>query len=588
MSWRTALVLAVGIVSTSARAETPDPRLAKLTYDGTGAAEKAPEIGEVSFTFSVECRTSAEDVRQAIEAVSGGVWKSIATKVPAASTNELRQANWGNIGGITENNGSEVESIPPEKVGGVTVKGTAKRIETCTGKEVDLRAKVASTYSGSQTIGVRSEDLDWVESLARTVKALPQDKAKNTVKITAVSTSYTVTESAKRSLLGETLTKARAEALGANSKFASDKKTLKFASAHYLGHRLSSPPYIHPEVGSAVSRGTAPKVTLDLPFVYTIYSEGKDLINTTNSKLAGISSDYEITGKAVANADYAVISASVVARCQPSSDAALAATEPYSTKLHDDLKKFHGERAATETDRIVNNEPGKPTVDYPYEPVEWNTAEPKSPVTKYLNKCTNEIVDAPVSHNASDLPGYWTVTRNFGLRSSDFARLLTHTDDLQKAHNTATTRADETRIVVSDATAAVKDATKQKLAIAARENATAFVLNAHGPLADDARAHGFTSAHLVNIRVGSPRPAVMQESMSKGMGLAAMKMAAPMAPSQELAIEVVHKEGSERPQFRMVRSYAFDVQVITENYIPHLNVEKAAPKDAKPGEQHLP
>ena len=257
-------------------AETTDPRVGKWTYEGAGLAERAPEFGEVWFAFQVNCQTSADEVRKAIEAQSAKIWQTIANKVPASATNEKRQAYWGNIGNIVEAAGSYIQATPPNRYTGALVPGSAKRIDICKGTEIALDAKVPSIYSGSQLIGVKSDDLDWLESLVKTVKALPTSKAKDAVQLTPSAINYQVSESTKRTMLSDTLKKAQLEATGPKSKFESDKSTLKFASSFYLGHHASQPPVYNPAVGAAVARGQAPKVTLSQPFVYDdlLRSEG--------------------------------------------------------------------------------------------------------------------------------------------------------------------------------------------------------------------------------------------------------------------------------------------------------------------------
>jgi hypothetical protein len=173
--------------------------------------------------------------------------------------------------------------------------------------------------------------------------------------------------------------------------------------------------------------------------------------------------------------------------------------------------------------------------------------------------------------------------RSFGVKSTDFDRLLTLVESLQNRYNTTTDRAEETRVLVGDVAGDVTDATKRKLAVSARENATAYVLNAKGPLAQDARTHGFTSAHLVDVRVGSPRNPQLEAA---GAPRAAFKAAAAdeAGGEEELVVDVVRKPNEERPQFRMVRHYAFDFQVLTENYLPYLTPQKPKPQAAPAGE----
>ena len=360
--WKSAVLFSViAIPAWSQKPVETDPKVGKFSYEGTGASEKPPEYSDVRFTFSVDCRTSADDARQAIEAVSGQVWKSISAKVPEKATSETQRAYWGSIGDIVENEGSQVFTTKPSKVEGEDQKGVAKRIDRCTKKEIALTANPPSVYSASQSLGVRTTDLDWAEALIRTVQKLPQDKESTTVKVSTDSVDYNVSEPFRRVMLAETLEKARTEAMGKGSKYESDKKTLKFASAHFLGSRPSSAPRLLATIGEPVAKGKAPKVELTVPITYTIYAEAKDLIDTNSKKLEGVRSDYEATGRAITDADYAVVSASIKVRCQATKEAAIKATETISEEILKDMRAFHGEKtASSETDRIENNELGEP------------------------------------------------------------------------------------------------------------------------------------------------------------------------------------------------------------------------------------
>lgn len=577
-----ALALVLGIAAPAFAAETPaDPRLAKLTYEGSGSAELAPEFGEVSITFSVACQKSAADVRTAIEAVSAPVWKAISGKVKTVS--ETDKANWGDIGSISENEGAPLQVTYPSADG--KVKGEAHRVETCTGTKLGVTDVRPSTFSGSQTIGVKSSDLNWLEGLTKAARLTKQDKARNTVKVNTGSIRYAATEASKRNLIVKALEAAREEALGANSKFASDKKTLKLVNAHYLGHHAANPPMYEATVGTAIAKGQAPKVALDVPMTYTIYAEAKDLIATSSTQAVGLKSDYEVTGKALVDADFATISASLSIACQTDKAVAIKAIAPVASDVEKSLNDIHGGLKGTETDRLTVHEGGEASPYYPYTPIAFKLGENNRPVaTQYLNTCTNTIVEAPATGSTSDLTVYYTATRNFELRSKDFAKLVMNAEELQKKYNTTTVNPAETRVTISDAVADATDATKRKLSIAARENAMKTVLDPKGPLAQDVTAHGLVKAHVVNVRVGSPRPSRNDGAMLESASMKSRSMAAPMAAMAapggapaEMPVEVVMKDGSQRPQFRVVRHYAFDVQAISENYVPLLNKAKPAP-----------
>ncbi len=571
VSFRAALALVLGIAAPLMAADATDPRLAKLTYEGSGSSELAPEYGEISISFSVACQKSAADVRLAIEAVSAPVWKAISNKVKTVS--ETDKANWGDIGNISENEGAPIQVTYPSPDG--KEKGGAFRVDSCSGEKLAVTAVRPSTFSGTQTIGVRSSDLNWLEGLARAARTTKQDKQRNTVKVNTGSISYLVTEAGKRNLVAKALEAAREEALGAKSKFANDKATLKFTNAHYLGHRAANAPMYEATIGSAIAKGQAPKVQLDVPMTYTIYAEAKDLIAKSANKAVGLKSDYEVTGQALADADYAAISASIAVACQTDKAAAIKAIAPLAGDVEKALRDFQGGVKATETDRFISHEANEANAYYPYQPVEFTLgAQNRAVATKYLNTCTNTIVDAPASGQAQDLTAYYSANRYFELRSKDFAKLVDTAQGMQSRYNTASANPADVRVQVSDATAQVTDATKRLLSIAARENAMKTVLDPKGLLAQDIAAHGLVKAHVVNVRVGSPRPSNKESALSdiggmpKARSMAAM--AAPGGAPEEMPVEVVKKDGSERPQFRVVRHYAFDVQVLSENYVPLL------------------
>ena len=281
-------------------------------------------------------------------------------------------------------------------------------------------------------------------------------------------------------------------------------------------------------------------------------------------------------------------------RCQATKEAALAATEPYASDLLKDLKDFQGTRAPSETDRVENNEAGQAQEYYPYQPVEWDTTKPNFPPTRYLNTCTNEFVAAPASGQESDLPSYFSVDRNFSIKSKDFSGILNLVEKLRGQYGKTTLRSDETRVYIGDVLAQATEETKRQLAISARENATKYILDPNGPLAQDAKEHKFTSANLVDIReatTNSPRMYAMAAAApgAKGGGRSAFADEAPGAsPAPDLGVEVVHKANEDRPQFRMRRNYAFEFQVVTKDYLPYLNTPKPQPKpQPKPAVKHL-
>src|SRR5690606_26161355 len=108
-------------------------------------------------------------------------------------------------------------------------------------------------------------------------------------------------------------------------------------------------------------KGKAPKVSVDLPFVYTIYAEATDRIDAANRRsTVGLHSEYQVTGSAVSEADYAQMDISVSAKCIVSKDKAEAAIAATSKDIEKALIAYHGGKQSTEKDRVTVLTPGAP------------------------------------------------------------------------------------------------------------------------------------------------------------------------------------------------------------------------------------
>lgn len=549
----------------------PDPRVGRVTYEGSGEKEHAPQYAEVWIDYSVRCRKSAKDVSEAISAVSSREWTAIVKKISGAFT-EVERSYWGNIQSIEESEGSRIVTILP---GGTEAPaGSAKRVDVCSGKELPLQAQVPTIFSGSQRIGVRSADMDWIEGLVRSVNAMAHSTASDAVRVSAGAIKYNITEETRRQMLNDVLEQARRQATGGGSKFESDRRTLRYEKAHFLGHRLSDPLRYQPTVGQSVTRGQAPKVQLSMPFLYSIYAEAGDVLepnrNNGNHRV-GLVSQYEVQGQSVSNADYVMSTVTVNVSCQESLQAASKAVNDASRPIVERLERFQGNKPATEKDRIMIPETQSPSPYFPYRAVDWDSHRAGYPATKYLNLCTYKVVAAPPSGNVSDLQPFWQAGRSLSVRSSDFAGVTDLVESLQKDYGSATTATDSVHFSVSNLVGYATAETKQQLALQARCSATAVILDPNGPLAGDMRAHGFQNAYLRSIREGEA-PEDRREKVLAYGGAAGVSMAAPAAPapSPEPEIEVITKPNEQRPTLRVVRHYAFDYQFMTKNYVPLL------------------
>lgn len=582
MSYRRvgAVLAAVGALQVgAARAAEPqnDPKVGSGSYFGTGSAERAPEYAEVQIDLVVSCRKSAEDVAKAIDAESAPIWKSIAEKAPVEKFSETDRSFWTSIV-VTESEGSKVDVRAPQKN---KPQAAAKRIDVCTGQELPLDAVVPNVYSGRQRLGIRSSDMDWIEALVRTLNERPQGASKTAVKVTNHGIRYDLKAETKRAMYEEVLGKARDAATGKGSQFESDKNTLKFASAHFVGHKPAFGNPTNVRVGEALAKGQAPKVTLQLPLVYTVYAEAADVVGGKTKK--GLETSYEIQGSATVDADYASSGITLSVNCQGKREAATQALLPLSRELLLTLERFQGDRKPTETDKFVDHEASAATPYYPYLPIAWE-GEDQAKVKTYLDLCTQKSVAAAASGKLEDLPAYYQASKAYELRSSRFANLLALIETLRDRH-VRPSAAGAVKLAVSPAVAQVLEATKQKLVIAAREQATKGVLDPKGPLAADIGAHKILTAHLKSVRPGRLTPATADGA---AFGAAPAAAALESAPGGGLDISPVVKPNERRPTYPYTASFLFEYEFRTVNYVEQLAKKPMGPMPIAPMPRPLP
>jgi hypothetical protein len=377
-----------------------DPKVGRGSYFGTGSAERAQEYAELQIDLGVSRLGSAADVARVIDAESAPIWRSIAAKSPSARASEMDRSFWTSIV-VSESEGSRVEVTRPNPQ--TNTPGSARRIDNCSGRALPLEAAVPSVYGGTQRLGIRSSDLDRVEALARTLNERPQNPAKTAVRVTHQGVRHDLKADTKRVMYEEVLGKAREAATGAGSQFESDWKTLKFASAHFLGHRPAFDTGTDVQIGDALACGQAPKVTLPLPLGYTVYAEAADVVNPKGGT-KGLETAYEIQGRVAVDADYASTDVTVSVNCQVRKEDATRAIGPTSGEILASLTRFQGDRRPSETDKLVDNEASAATAYYPYLPIEWDPDTQKT--VTYLDLCTQRTAAAVGSGRADDMPAY--------------------------------------------------------------------------------------------------------------------------------------------------------------------------------------
>jgi hypothetical protein len=549
-----------------------DPKQGGLTYYGSASAERAPEYAELHFTFQVQCLGSANEVRKNIEAVTLPIWKEIDTAVTGFS--ETDRQYWGDVSQITASPSSTLVSTAPSTDNkGNLVPGSIKRVDKCNGKEVPLNTPVGQVFSGTQNFGVRSSNLDWIEALHRTVSALPQATKVSEVRTDATEVRYFVTDATARQMRAEVKRLAREQATGPGSLFENDRKALGFASAHLLSSRNASAPHQPFIVGAPVERGTSPKVSMTLPFVYTIYAEGTDLIDQTNRRgTAGITAEYQAQGTGMAEADFAQTQITVQASCQTDRSLAAAAIKVVAARVGADLKLVQGTRPLSETDRLVEAMPSVQSYS-PYKASRWQEtgSEPKK-VLEYIDECTGKTVLAPSNGR---LPEYFVATQEFTLKSSDFTAILNAVEAIRATYGVSTTDPAAVKVTAYDAFGDVLPSTKAKLLISARQAANACVFDPKGSLADDSVAQRFQCAHLKSIRIENDFGG--QRGLESAPGGRAMVQESAVqldSASKDLEVIVIKRDGETRPRVVKEGSFAFDFQFVTNDYVPNL---KAAP-----------
>lgn len=570
----------LGIITTNTmaapEAEKIDPRIATLQYFGTGDAEHAPDFADATFEFAVDCMGSAKAAREAIAAISGPIWRAIATKDPA-------EPQWGDIDDSDPRKRGRVVATPPQTFtqnDGTVVRVPQRKVlvDTCAEAGTPPVAPTANlgwVFGATQSFSVRSSDLNWVESLVKTVQKKERGKTRNSVSFFATQAPYglnSLTPATLEAMRVEMRDKARNFATGKGSRFELDKDTLGFESARYVGSKRGGSPFFAPKFGRPIARGKAPKVTVDLPITYTMYAETKNLLSGEGAP-GPAPSEYEVIGRATAEADYASTEVVISARCQATPEEAVRkANQPAELVLGEFRKIYNG--PATETDAVVDHDSGSPTQHADNQPVAWDEKDPNI-VTEYYNGCTGEFFKAPARDANQKLPEYWQLSRKVELKTRKFEDLIDLVDQLS-AMNTGEVLASEVKITVNPATAAVVQAKANELWMNARRDANSCLLDPKGAFSADARANNFVCAHIKAIRVGGriSDEGAQLKSMSRGLRMAP---ASPMAADRSvesvpetLAVELRIKPGETRPLVRMTATYEFTYDVMTKNHVPGL------------------
>ncbi len=583
MKFLVSATLAAGFLSVAVAHAADDnsqenPRLGRVTYYGTGTAERAPDYGEVYVTFKVECQSSPEAVVQAINAASHKLWNTILKEVSPENYSETERTYWTEIRDIAATDSTTIK----EKGEGKSVK--LVRVDRCTQKEIALDAKVPFLYGGSQRLGVRTSKLDWLEALVASVKKQPDAKNPSDLKATTDGIAYAVTRATEESMKAEVEKEAADQAIGQDSDYRADLSTLRIQEAFFVGRRtVPYAPQIGEQIGEAVQSGTAPRVTLKVKMKYGFSIATKNLLqrredpridpapNAPSAKPANNTAEYEEIGEAQALADYAQLSVTVRTSCHASQADALAALKAKSSKVIDTLKAIQGNKEPSETDRLTVEEErafGRTAV----RPIEDRQEDGKTIVTRYRNTCTSEIYDANEATEAVQNRLYYEASQKLTLRSVDFAGIVASENTLVSLNdqNPSTSSV----VVESNSFGKVKEVTRKALLIQARKDAAARLQDVNSALnreGGNADVYGYQNAYLINIEVAeadSLRP--LPQARSLGLEKAAIASdgrAAPGAPPEELDLQIENRDNNTRPTLSLRKTLAFDLRILTSDFL---------------------
>lgn len=546
-----------------------NPKTAELSYFATVKTEIAPEYGQVYFAYSVRCQPTPEAATKAISDLSSKVWNTIVTKMgKTGKFTETERSFWSPIN-TSESEGSRLQYVNPVVKDGVVVtKGYTQNINLCTQKEISLTEKLVPTYTATQKIGVRTNNLDWLESMVLAAQKVKQENKVDSVRTHVSAIQYGITEATKVNAYNKLLSDAQERATGKNSQFESDAKTLKFDTAHFIGVRASRAPVYNPIVGSAISRGTASKVELRVPFTYKIYAESTDKLKKIKTT-EPVNNSYEIEGVANANADFATMSVGVSSTCHTSKEDAIKAIRKVSEDILNELQKLNNKQS-TETNALVIEtlSVGESDVGVP---VEWNNDPKNMRVTAVLDTCTGNKV--AVKEDGKK-PTYSYAEQVYTIRTSNFNAGLDLREALVKTYYTPSRDTKKVAVSATELTADVTKATKDALIAQARLYATSCILDPNGPVAKDAALHGFSCAHLSDLRMGRDRtqnsPFDRSDSgfAAPSAGRAMAKEADSGPQEDTLNVEFVKKDNEQRPKAPIERTFEFRYRVLSENYVP--------------------
>ncbi len=540
----------------------------------------------------MNCKAKATDAIDAIGKARETTWNAISKhvsdkqKAEPKLTEDVLRTFWNEVGNVNRADGAYIQQpnmysnpYSPRKGGASPAveevkPKVAKRINSCTGKEIGMTDAVADIFSASQTIGVRSSDLGWVEGLARKVQSLKTDTAKDAVQI-GLTFSYGVTAATQREIDNAILDRARTQATGPDSQFAADAKDLKFASAFFKGHALAYPPVYQPIPGAPYKPGEAPIATLTTPFTFRIYAEASDKVNPKNAEKGPVESSYAVTTIASAPADYATAAVTVSVGCQKTPADATNAVNAATADLVTEISKLYTGKTLGETTGYIEHEgSGGQRHDGAFTPVEFDA---QGQPTKYLDICENKVKDGC---KLEDFEPYYFASRQITMNSPEFEAFYKDVKTFQSRFGVHKT-AGEIQVAVTDPVAAVTQKTTDKLQREARKKAAACINEPNGPLATDAKANGFTCAFLKDLQQGNL--SVQRGAMNKSRaatadfaGAAASLESAPGgAPSEPELLEIteVVKDPASRPQKKSSQTFAFNYEILTENYVAPAKAE---------------
>jgi len=526
-----------------------DPTVGNSIYFGSGKVEMAPEFGTLSVTISTDCKITESAARVGIKQIADNIWRIVSEKLDG-STSETDNAHWNDI----QTSFEEPISVRNDK------DGKLFRFNHCTLQSVPWNAPpVAKVFRASQSFGVTSSDLDWLERFRGLAKKLGNVKDK--ISVSSNQIRYDVSSLTRQEMQSEVKQQAFDEAVGDNSKFEQDKTERRYQKAFLKQVKKvsSKPNQVRLWFSGSDQQGNAPRVQLSNSFEYTIYVETKDKISEESTEQEGGIVKYTVSGKAHGVADFGVSQITLQTGCHTTQESAKLALNPAITLVKSKLETFIPDDGFSETEgRIVYD-----TRKYQRSQVQVIESGKNEfgqyIVLEYRDNCTGEVHHPQIEGTPQgEYKKYWQASKRFVLKSARFEALQVLLEETARQFGAPVAENGNSQVLATilAVNPQVLEKTRRVLELQSRANADRKLLSANGEFQKDKDRYGFTSAYLVE--------AAPSGSVHSGGGVFSHAQSDSVYKSED---EAKPLNVNSRPPLVEITHFRFEFKMKTENYV---------------------